>query len=223
MAIALDATATGFINNSTSAATWSHTCTGTDRVLLVSLTIENTSGTGTPSATATYNGVSMTKIAERSLTGSCAVFFYLANPATGANTVSIQSSTSGTAAYKYGASLSYTGVDQTTPIDAQSTVDANNSTSQSVSVTTVTANALVIGTYASLQGVTFATATAPNVVRVQFAGDGYTGILDHGAVTASPGSVSVAWTFPGARDPSRMAYALRPVAAPTNGNMLMFM
>lgn len=84
MAIAYQAQSTGSVFFSTS-LTFSHTPSGTDRVLIVSVTSLDTSAT----ITATFNGVSMTQIATLDNNGVYRqTAFYLVNPsATTANVV----------------------------------------------------------------------------------------------------------------------------------------
>jgi hypothetical protein len=76
---------------STSPFTWSHTCSGTDRLLLVGVGI-GSSNDGSITTTATYNGVSMTSLAKRhsnDQSSGYAELFALVNPDSGTNTVSI--------------------------------------------------------------------------------------------------------------------------------------
>jgi hypothetical protein len=109
MAIALDAYATSAGN---SPLTFAHTVAGTDRVLLVGVVTDSTA----TSPSVTYNGVSMTLIAETAsftidgLTTDVSLFRLVA-PATGANNVVV----TGGLCTAY--ARSYTGVDQTTPVE----------------------------------------------------------------------------------------------------------
>lgn len=121
MSIAFDATS----NNSASSSgnvTWSHTCSGVNRYLLVYVV----AGSGTP--TATYNGTSMTLIDSNA--GVIGYLFGLANPSSGVNTVSISSGVS----ILGGIALSYTGVAQTSSVDVFGNV-SSNVTSQTKSLT----------------------------------------------------------------------------------------
>ncbi len=83
MAIAFDAASTSI------AMSWSHTCSGADRVLFICFTVP---GLGASTFTATYNGVSMTSITGITFgaDGSNGLFaFYLGNPALGSNTITV--------------------------------------------------------------------------------------------------------------------------------------
>lgn len=133
MAIALDATATSTDAAGTS-ETWSHTTSGSDRAIFVVST-----GNGkTFSSAPTYNGVSLTALET---TNGRMRAWGLAAPATGANNVVLAWSAGGGG--NASISVSYTGVDQTTPYDGVQ-VDASATTSPSVSVTSATGD-LVAG------------------------------------------------------------------------------
>lgn len=118
--VAADASG-GSSGGAATTASYSHTCTGSDRALYAAISLD---GAGTPAATATYNSVSMTKKAE--IAGQQGLsFFRLAAPATGANTVTIN----WTGSFVWAsASESFTGVDQTTIDTAASTTEAATGT-----------------------------------------------------------------------------------------------
>lgn len=119
--IALDAVTNGGIS-----ASFSHTCSGTNRLLLVTLHTAASSG-----VTATYNGVSMNALGSRLSYSSGALYlwvFYLLAPATGSNTVSI----SGAGSCRTSA-ISYTGVKQSGFPDAVAYLE--NQTSSTVTGT----------------------------------------------------------------------------------------
>lgn len=97
MAIAYDATSRG-------TGTASHTCSGSDRLLIVSAVSQ--SGTSVP----TYNGVSTTSLTSQTTAHHKHEVFYLVAPATGANDIVC---TGGT-----WVAASYTGVSQVSPIDS---------------------------------------------------------------------------------------------------------
>ena len=109
MAIAFDAASTAKTGSGTSLS-WSHTCTGTNRALIVGIT----HASGTIYATAiTYNGIALSKSVLQTKGGNggvAAELWYLLAPASGANTISItfNTSTSGS----IGGACSFTGADQ---------------------------------------------------------------------------------------------------------------
>jgi len=139
MAIAFDTAQNNSFSNSFAfggSYTFNHTCTGSDRFLIVSTGI----GLGTsPSVTGvTYNGVSMTYIdgyATAPAALSESKLFVLANPASGTNVVSVQTSGSGSG-YMYVASASYTGVDQTTPTPHNAKAQNTGATSLTLNINT---------------------------------------------------------------------------------------
>ena len=121
MALALDSSAIASFAVGTT-RTWSHTCTGSTLILVVS----SYNATGLDHTTGvTYNGVAMTKI--NSIAGTPAIIsavsmWYLVNPATGANNVVVTSSASDNQA---GTSESFTGAAQSGQMDSNAT--GNNS------------------------------------------------------------------------------------------------
>src|SRR5438067_591060 len=114
MAIGFDASSGGFVNTS-GPLTISHTCGGSNRILLVGVEISVGGETVTG---VTYNSVAMTQINLQDLNGSTfrnTYLFYLIAPATGANNIVV--SASGGTGNIYAAAASYTGVDQSSPLD----------------------------------------------------------------------------------------------------------
>lgn len=121
MAVAFDAASTGGGNApNTTAITWSHTCTGANLVLLVVVALRSDTATGT---TITYNSVALTLVRrlQQGTRGVTLEVWRLIAPATGANTVSVAASANVVTA---AAAISYTGVDQTTPVGTEVTNDA---------------------------------------------------------------------------------------------------
>jgi hypothetical protein len=137
MAIAFDTSSYGK-NTNTSPITFSHTCTGSNLILFVGVTMRAPSGTPTCSGV-TYNGVSMTSLGAVDSSGTIRVYlFYLINPATGANDVS--ASFSGLQADTdcvVGAS-SFSGVTQTDPINVSGSANNSGGTSSITKALTTT-------------------------------------------------------------------------------------
>lgn len=110
MAIAFDSTSNCTSSTGGSPNTWTHTCSGTDRILYVVAMCPPDSGPFT-GVSVTYAGTPMTEIGHVSVSNSTSDWYistwYLINPATGANTVSLSSSNS-----LAGTSISYTGCRQ---------------------------------------------------------------------------------------------------------------
>lgn len=121
----------GTVNPGTSIS-WNHTCSGTDRLLLVTIEVNNTDDL----TAVTYNSVAMTRILTVLGTAERLFYYYLKNPASGTNTVSVTKTASEQMA---GNSASYTGVLQTGGTDATSS-GSGTSTTFTGTLTTVADN-----------------------------------------------------------------------------------
>jgi len=148
-----NASHSGFLNGTSN--NLSHTTAGSDRLLMVYIfsTIDNITGV-------TYNGVSATFVQKQLMTGAAAGQYIheyiLINPASGANNVTVTSS-SGMGGYI--SAVSYTGARQTSQPDNSAKQAANPVTSLTTSVTTVADNCWLVG-YAYVNGsMTAGTAT----------------------------------------------------------------
>ena len=141
--IAVDAVAYDAQTDVTNTTSFSHTTSGSDRLLLAFVSLY---ATGNPDVSAiTYNGVGMTKITEMSYEFNTNRFletqvYRLVAPATGSNTLSI--TFAGTYIDTGVSVISYTGVDQTTPIGATGTNSGN--IDPTVTFTTSNSNSLVV-------------------------------------------------------------------------------
>lgn len=141
MAVAFDAATNSGDTNSTS-ITFSHTCSGSDRVLYVFVNAQ----AGNVVTGVTYNSVSMTQlVASDGDAGSLGFYGYnylyrLIAPSTGANNVVVSASSSG---WMRASAWSGTGGHQTTPED---TYGANNevTSANEVSLTITNSNCWVI-------------------------------------------------------------------------------
>lgn len=134
MAIAYDASSKS--SASATSVTFAHTCTGSDRLLMVNA---YWAGSATVSSI-TYNGVAMTNVVSPLDTGGGERhgMFYLVAPATGANNVVL--TLSGSTDIEVSA-VSYTGVHQSSPIDATRTeTGLETGTSYSEAITSVVDN-----------------------------------------------------------------------------------
>lgn len=137
MAIALDV-----YTAASGTSSWSHTCTGSDIILLVgAYALSDTV------SSVTYNGVSMTLIGKTTFPGSGrqgAYLYYLINPATGSHTVSV---TGGTGI----GSASYTGAKQTGQPDSSNT-GTQTGTAITMTTTVVASNCWLVGVEADPNG-----------------------------------------------------------------------
>ena len=120
---------------------FSYTCSGSNRLLVVIATGDNSQQT----TAITYAGVSMTSLTEYTANNTGGAnsqvveVWYLVNPASGSNTLSVSRNGYGRLAV-----ASYTGVDQVNPIDSWATTSSSGNP-QSVSTTVVKDNCWLVG------------------------------------------------------------------------------
>lgn len=185
MAIAFDASSTGEQVPGTSPITFSHTCTGSNLVLLVGVeTITTCSGV-------TYNGVAMTQLVTTNVGGVVNYLFGLVAPATGANNVVV--SFTGGSTYCRAVAASYTGVSQTGLPDATgSNTIAGSSTTMTTTLTTVANNCwTALFTFTTVPGATAGTGTTLRKADAQ----SYAILFDsNGAVVAGSNSLIINYT-----------------------------
>lgn len=135
MAIAFDAATDG--GNGASVHSFAHTCTGTDRILLVALSVDD----GTV-PTVTYNSVAMTEVSRTTADSVRDHFlFYLINPASGSNTVAVTNS----AGTIFAGAASYTGAKQTGQPDSFATNTTASATTITGTTTVVASNCWLVG------------------------------------------------------------------------------
>ena len=128
------------------------------------------------SQTCTYNGVSMTLVGTANNGGTLRTdVYYLAAPASGSNTLA----TSGTGStYRSLQAIAYSGAKQTGQPDASSLPTGSAGTSLTTSITTIAANAWIVGLYNNDNG---GTVTANNsAVKI-------------GSTFSNPGAVDMIW------------------------------
>ena len=192
---------------------WSHTCsTGSDRLLLVAF---HGPDAGDTVASVTYAGTSMTLVRETVNAGANLVSVWeLVAPATGANTILVTVNNAFTSAE--GSAISFTGVDQTTPTEADNGSTADAAGAVSTAVTTLTDNAW---------GVDFCTKEASSNGMVVDTGqtsrvDIDASTLDYGISTEGPvtpaGSVTMGWNDDGSIfnfDWAHVIVAIKPSGA----------
>jgi hypothetical protein len=140
MAIGIDNTQQTFNGSTVTSFTYSYTTGGSDRLLIVQLYWQNSRTV----STITYNGVAMTAVVSPLDTGGGERhgMWYLVNPASGANNLSV--TFSGTTPYVALLS-SYTGIDQASPIGATRTeTGLETGTSYSEALTTTTNDSWIV-------------------------------------------------------------------------------
>lgn len=206
MAVAFDA-ASSSNGGVVASLTFSHTCSGSDRLLVVGCAIN--SGASAAVSGVTYNGVAMTSAGAAVMDGGNTEvsLWYLVAPATGANNivVSISGTISGIAA----GGTSFTGVDQATPVGTYASANGNSSTA-SVSVSSESGGMVI-----DIAGCF--------ITRTLSVGSGQTqrfntsgGFVVVGAGSTEPGasSVTMSWSLSSA---DNWAIAALPIKAATGG------
>lgn len=209
MAVAYDtASATQSFSNVSTVTTWSHTASGSNRYVRLSIAWAKL---GTTTCSATYGGNAMTSVGiatasanwVANVTGKAQIFEYVA-PATSAETVAPTFSASG----NYGAAgtVSYTGVDQTTPSGAAFTGSVGNASGVTTSTRTVTdadTGDMVSDCIAVDTGGT--SVTAGSTQRFNGVGTGYCGA---GQDAAGSASVAMTWTWTNNKGYAHVAAAI---------------
>ena len=206
MAVAYDtASATTAFSNVSSVPTWSHTASGSDRYVRVSV---GWAKLGTTTASATYGGNAMASVGNvtnaagynSAVTGKAEIFRYIA-PSTSSQTVAVTFSAGG----NFGAagSVSYTGVDQTTP-DGTPVTATGTGTSASVTVTDATTGDMVSDAISADEG--SGALTGSQTERIDNSGGGgYRGAAQDAAGAAS---VVMSWTIAVSRGYAQVAAAI---------------
>lgn len=159
MGIAFDAKTNTSVTGTASPLTFSHTCTGTDRILFVCAAVN----TGTTVSSMTYAGSSMTLVGSvTDSAGPVTYLYYIVNPASGANNVVVTAS----ATIYTTTAVSYTGAAQSGQLDASGTTAGSTTTSYTSTATVNTSNSWMVACSRTGSGFTL-TAGANTVVRQQ--------------------------------------------------------
>lgn len=166
---------------------WSHTCTGSNRYVIVG--VSNSADGAT--ASVTFNGVSMTALTaaihSNNSNQGYGRLFGLVNPPTGTSTVAVSSTSSGDLS---GGSISFTGVDQTTPVGTPVTA-IGGTANTSVTVTGTTAGNMVVCTVTNGSAVLSSGQTQRYIKNYNTSSAaGNSG----GSTAAAGGSVAMTWS-----------------------------
>lgn len=186
MAIAKDATSSAHAQGASSLS-WSHTCTGSDLLLLVH---SGTNGTPVSTSGVTYNGVALTSRWSDSRSWTAASGWSLVAPATGANTVAITLSAAEDT--EFGQAISYTGVDQTTPHGTAQVANGASTAPAVPTLTSATGEICVGFLMTSDAAITSGSGQTAEISDVNFASDS-------AQTDSEPGdtSVDITWTTSG--------------------------
>lgn len=208
MAIAYDSQSHSVVNPGSS-LTFSHTCTGSNLLLVVSV-IQN-SGSDTVTGV-TYNSVSMTRVDIADTTGAPFYLYYLNAPATGTHNVVVSSSTG--ANLLAATSVSYTGCDQTSSVINAHGVQTTPrpATSGAVSLTSSVDNCWMVAGYSANINSTYV-AGANTTLRTA-TGQEYIGICDSNAVISPAGALTLNTTWTGSNNWAMLGAMIKP-ATPT--------
>lgn len=203
--ILFDAASSSGYQTGVSSYSWSHTCNGANRILVVEVSMLG----GSSVTSITYNSVALTLKRTDTAGPDRSEIWYLVAPAIGVNTIAVAVSGSVTSV---GNAASYVNVDQVTPIVADHGT-TSTSTTASDSVTTIDVGDWVVGSLATIS----TTAIASERERARGAGAlGIGAISDTGPI-AVPASTSITWTALGIGSTWAVGtIALRPNAAPPN-------
>jgi hypothetical protein len=187
---AFDAAAQGAAVDVT--VTFSHTCSGTDRVLYVRVNVNTNTITSIQ-----YAGVDMTQILvdTTNAPGNTLYIYRLVAPATGANNVVIN--TTGSAAFLTAVSMSFSGVHQSAPNDSISTTTVGaGATSISTNVPSATGK-LVADFVSFLDAVDVSVGGGQTRRVTDFAVTGGTYITTEGSTEPGASTVTMSWTHAG--------------------------
>lgn len=210
--IAFDAGAKNTSN--TASPSWSHTCSGLNRILWVGIvggfTVDNVSGV-------TYNSVAMTQAVKVANFGSgnrYCYLYYLVNPDTGTNTVQVTTTSSDCVGC---CSTSYTGVKQTDQPD-QTTSNTGSAASLSTSIITVADNCFVVNfTWCFSKQVTAGSGATATVTT---ASDNQPGMFDSGSPVTPEGSTSMTINASGSNSIESLVASFSPLLTPPGGAFL---
>ncbi len=209
----------GSTTSSGSSMSWQHTTgSGNDRILLVSVDIaRGASSTAPTTITAiTYGGVSLTQVTSAVYTSTVnpqvrSYVYILVNPTSGTNTISV---TFASSTYAVGGSVTYTNVNQATPIQASNSTTSYGS-SQSVSLTASgTYSKVLFGHLGTYRATTYSISEdSGQTNRWSQTSQQYKGVGSDKAVTS--GVVATSWST--SRSVSSVAIAVLLEPTPGSG------
>lgn len=217
MAITFDSASDGATASGGATFGWTHTTSGSDRILFVTTLSTNL---GSDNVTGvTYNGVSMTKVdSAPPATGidRAVTLWVLDNPASGANTVTV--SMTGGNSDTYGSSSSYAGAKQTSTVDNKTTNHSDSTTSLTTSLTTVADNCwTIIGAWYSG---TRPIAGTGSTIRTT---NGIPALYDSNAAITPAGSYSMTLTTTPTAGVNAVMASFAPVPSTATGNFFAVM
>jgi len=208
MALAVDATSKGYNSDAGTTLTVPHTCSGSNRVLVVTAACQKeTSVTGI-----TYNGVAMTLVNSYLTSTYNKLYSYiLVAPATGTHDIVLTVANGGK--FRGLIAASYTGAAQSGQPDANNTNHTPSATSLTTSVTTVADNSwLILGGFN--ENYDIAAGTDTTVRETLF---GNFKLFDSNGAKSPPGSYSLQTTVSPADEIIHVMLSIAPYVAPAAG------
>lgn len=208
MAIAYDSQSHGVSLSGSFSKTFSHTCSGSDRLLVVSALTNS----GADSITGiTYNGVSLTRIDIADQPNNPYYLYYLIAPATGTNNVVITADRSTNAIA--GTAVSYTGCLQTASVINAHGVQTTPrpATSGAVSLTSTVDNCWMVAGYSA--GINSSYVAGANTTLRDANGQEYIGICDSNGVISPAGALTLNTTWTGSNNWGMLGAMIAPAAA----------
>ena len=211
MAIAFDASDGPLTINGTGPGNFPHTCSGEDRLLVVAYRMGG--GQGDRVTGITYDGVAMTFIGFANGSEGTGMYFLL-NPSTGENTVSVSFSQS---SFSQIASVSYTGVKQDSQPDA-STTKVQTVQNITTTLTTVANNSWTV----LIDKASTANISAGAGAFERKAIDGSAKIFDSNADITPAGETSMTINAVSSVNQSVVMASFAPVPVVSGGNPIFF-
>ncbi len=204
MAIALDTVTEGSDAGTATTCTWSHTCTGSNLILVVGVYWRSQSDNSVSGVT--YNGVAMTSMSTKQRANgsfggaypTAVQLWYLAAPATGAHdvVVTISAGCDGPGPLFVGNSISYTGAQQSSSptIPSGGSVNSNSGASSITGTVVVSeSNSWVVGIAADNTGVLSGGGMGTGTFRIATTN----AVLADSGGTVGTGSQSLVWNEAG--------------------------
>jgi len=207
-------------SNNTKSVSWTHTASGTNRMVIVVVGVLAVSGNYTTVArTVTYGGFQMMSLGAVHSGGSdnnpWVEYWYLPNPPTGSQTVNVTVTKSGVVFYRlFGGSYSYTNCNGVTGFTTGSGTTAGTALSQTVSSQTAER---VLQTFESYNGLGSGSITSYNQTQITSLAAAGSGADDALLIGDAAGASSISYTataIASAKPYAQLAVRLLPVFSP---------
>ena len=211
-AIGYDSSSGTTLTTAATSIQWQHTTgIGNNRILIVSVDVDNSGGTPTTVSGVTYGVTPLTQAATTLCSTSPEVrsyIYYLVNPPIGTQTVTARFPV---ATLAVGGSITYTNVNQTNPM--QTSVAANSGTSQSVGLTASGSyNKILYGHLGTYRTSSYSITDGQTSMWSQ-TGSNQKGVGSEKTVTS--GSVTLSWTTSKTVSWTAIAVLLQPTQRPS--------